>query len=277
MIYSLVTYNSDKTIDEIIEFSSVTEFSETLSANVLSNPVENNYPISDSLTMNQTSFTINGVVSAYSSKEREIVLDGDKFKLVENTDQTTTAEVDLEKRFKMLMEDKRVFSIYRSKSIFDIEVTFLEKFENCVIERLNFTARSGISGAIFPQLTIRQIRIANVVVEDNVNAVPKLQPKLAPKGKNSGTSTASGEGADKDGDGVVSDEEKAADAVNKETKPYSVFTPAIKTARAEADDVTSRANAWAEATRLQDSTGRAYTIQRISGVWQAVPMSKPKG
>lgn len=270
MIYSLVTYNSDKTIDEIIEFSSVTEFNETLSANILTNPVENRYPISDSITMNQNTFNISGVVSVYSSKEREIVLQGDSFVMVENTDQTSTAEVDLEKKFKMLMEDKRVFSIYRSKSMFDIEGTFLEKFDNCVLERLSLSAKVGSSGAIFPQLSIKQIRVAVVKEENNTNAVPKLTPKLAAKGKNAGTSTAS-DGTSSDG---KTPEEKAAEAIGKEKKPYSIFTPSINTARAEADDVIQRDVAWQRATSLQDSTGKAYTIEKVNGVWQPVRMGK---
>ena len=95
MIYSLIINGSD----EVISFSSVTDFTESLSATVTMHETEVGFPISDNVIFSNPEFSISGVFSYYNSMTREIVLEDCEFLVKQDRIKASPVEshVDIEK------------------------------------------------------------------------------------------------------------------------------------------------------------------------------------
>ena len=164
--------------NSLISFDSVTEFSESMSASVTSYEVEAGFPISDNMVLSNPKFTINGILSYYNSPKRELILRDGEFVLVDNVESVTESiHIELEKKIRGLMTDKTPFIIIKSTSLFDILGTEVERIPNCLLESNNFNYSPTESGAVFPKMSIQQVRLSVVEETEMVNATPALIPK----------------------------------------------------------------------------------------------------
>ena len=164
--------------NSLISFDSVTEFSESMSASVTSYEVEAGFPISDNMVLSNPKFTINGILSYYNSPKRELILRDGEFVLVDNVESVTESiHIELEKKIRGLMIDKTPFIIIKSTSLFDILGTEVERIPNCLLDNNSFNYSPTESGAVFPKMSIQQVRLSVVEETEMVNATPALIPK----------------------------------------------------------------------------------------------------
>ena len=162
----------------LISFDSVTEFGESLSASITSYEVEQGYPISDNMVLTNPSFSINGILSYYNSNEREVVLQDGVFVLVDGQAPIVTAvHIELETKVRNLMTMKIPFTIIKSESFLDVMSTEVERIPNCLLSDLSFQYTPTESGAVFPKMTIKQVRLAVVEETEMTNTTPALIPK----------------------------------------------------------------------------------------------------
>ena len=168
MIYSLRIASTE----EIISFSSVTDFSENLSATVTMHETEVGFPISDNVVFSNPEFSISGVFSYYNSMNREIILVDGEFVVRDESN---------------VFESKQPFSIIKSTSLDDISGTEVDRIDSCVMRGLVFNTTADRHGAVFPSMQIVQVRQATVLEEDVPNAIPQIVPILD---KNATSTTA---------------------------------------------------------------------------------------
>ena len=162
----------------LISFDAVTEFGETLSASVTSYEVEDGFPISDNMVLANPEFSINGILSYYNSPQREIILIDGEFVLSESSSiSPEKIHIELEERIRGLMKNKTPFSIIKSESLTDVINTEYERVPNCLLKGLSFQYTASESGAVFPKMTIQQVRLSTVEETEMKNATPSLIPK----------------------------------------------------------------------------------------------------
>ena len=162
----------------LISFDAVTEFGETISASITSYEVEDGFPINDNMVLANPEFSINGILSYYNSPQREIVLVDGEFVLSESsTPSPEKIHIELEERIRGLMKNKTPFSIIKSESLTDVISTEYERVPNCLLKGLNFQYTASESGAVFPKMTIQQVRLSTVEETEMQNATPSLIPK----------------------------------------------------------------------------------------------------
>lgn len=172
MIYSLRLTSTD----EIISFSSVTDFSENLSATVTMHETEVGFPISDNVVLSNPEFSISGVFSYYNSMKREIVLVNGEFVVRDESNSPVDTHIDIEKRIRSVYESKQPFSIIKSTSLDDITGTEVDRIDSCVMRGLVFNTTSDRHGAVFPSMQIVQVRQVTVLEENVPNAIPQIVP-----------------------------------------------------------------------------------------------------
>lgn len=174
MIYSLRITSTD----EIISFSSVTDFSENLSATVTMHETEVGFPVSDNVVFSNPEFSISGVFSYYNSMNREIVLVNGEFVVRDESNTPVETHIDIEKKIRNIYESKQTFSIIKSTGLDDISGTEIERIDGCVMRGLVFNTTADRHGAVFPSMQIVQVRQVKVLEEDVPNAIPQIVPIL---------------------------------------------------------------------------------------------------
>lgn len=174
MIYTLLLPD-----DTLLSFSSVTDFSESYSANITSYETQVGFPITDNMVLNNPTYSMSAILSYYNSPTREIVLVDGEFQVIENNSLDTPLEnqVELEAKVKRLWSEKIPFSVIKSTNLLDILGSELERYESCLLSSLELPQSSGVSGAIFPKLSITKIRLTTVLEEEVPNASPNLIAK----------------------------------------------------------------------------------------------------
>ena len=261
--------------NSLISFDSVTEFSESMSASVTSYEVEAGFPISDNMVLSNPKFTINGILSYYNSPKRELILRDGEFVLVDNVESVTESiHIELEKKIRGLMTDKTPFIIIKSTSLFDILGTEVERIPNCLLDNNSFNYSPTESGAVFPKMSIQQVRLSVVEETEMVNATPALIPKARVADKQQ-----------------VAQAQAQAEATATKPNDPSVKNPNVKesgnTDNSTAKDLTLAANAREEElTKLGnamekradqiEATGKNHSIERNnnSNGWDVVPTSR---
>lgn len=183
MIYSLRIASTD----EIISFSSVTDFSENLSATVTMHETEVGFPISDNVVFSNPEFSISGVFSYYNSADRQIFLVDGEFVVRQDDNKPVETHIDIEKKIRNIYESKQPFSIIKSTSLDDISGTEVDRINSCVMRGLVFNTTADRHGAVFPSMQIVQVRQATVLEESVPNATPQIVPVLD---KNATSTTA---------------------------------------------------------------------------------------
>ena len=261
--------------NSLISFDSVTEFSESMSASVTSYEVEAGFPISDNMVLSNPKFTINGILSYYNSPKRELILRDGEFVLVDNVESVTESiHIELEKKIRGLMTDKTPFIIIKSTSLFDILGTEVERIPNCLLDNNSFNYSPTESGAVFPKMSIQQVRLSVVEETEMVNATPALIPKarVADKQQVAQAQAQAEASATKPNDPSVKNP-NTKESGNTDNSTAKDLTLA---ANAREEELIKLGNAMEKRADQIGATGKNHSIERNnnSSDWDVVPTSR---
>lgn len=268
MIYTFLLPNNS-----LISFDSVTEFSESMSASVTSYEVEAGFPISDNMVLSNPKFTINGILSYYNSPKRELILRDGEFVLVDNVESVSESiHIELEEKIRDLMVNKTPFIIIKSTSLFDILGTEVERIPNCLLESNNFNYSPTESGAVFPKMSIQQVRLSVVEETEMVNATPALIPKARVADKQQVAQAQAEATATKPNDPSVKNP-NVKESGNTDNSTAKDLTLA---GNAREEELTKLGNAMEKRADQIEATGKNHSIERNnnSNDWDVVPTSR---
>ena len=173
MIYTLINRDKDGNISQIISFDSVQSFTESLRATVSSSTVEYGFPISDNVTTENPTYSINTTVSSYSlfNSSKEIYWNGQDFVTSASTTDTNL-HIYMRDSVKSLWENRQVISILESeKASFETNLVtkytqltskYSKEYLNCVITSLEIDTSESSNGVIFLKMTIEKVDVAYV-------------------------------------------------------------------------------------------------------------------
>lgn len=193
MIYTLINRNKDGNISQIISFDSVQSFTESLRSTVSSSTVEYGFPISDNVTTENPTYSINTTVSSYSlfNSDKEIYWDGQDF-VTSSLTTDTNLHIYMRDSVKSLWENRQVISILESeKASFEdnLETKYTQltskynkEYLNCVITSLEIDTSESSNGVIFLKMTIEKVDVAYVsfgqLQEDQMQPPLKAHSKV---------------------------------------------------------------------------------------------------
>ena len=172
MIYTLINRDKDGNISQIISFDSVQSFTESLRSTISSSTVEYGFPISDNITTENPTYSLNTTVSSYSlfNSDKEIYWDGEDF--VSDSSPDKNIHIYMRDAVKSLWENRQVVSILESeKASFeeDIEKKYTQltskyskEYLNCVITSLEIDTSESSNGVIFLKMSIEKVDVAYV-------------------------------------------------------------------------------------------------------------------
>lgn len=265
MIYSLLINSSD----EVISFSSVTDFTENLSATVTMHETEVGFPISDNVVFSNPEFSISGVFSYYNSMTREIILENGEFVVREFNSKASPVEshVDIEKRIRNVYESKQPFSIIKSTSLDDVTGTEVDRIKSCVMRGLTFNTTSDRHGAVFPSMQIVQVRQAEVLEED----VPNAKPQIVPIADKSATSTNVKQSTETGSETTPNEPATSQTAADKAVKGDPEAIKLLAKAQNAQDSNMIQANLWRSITR------QAEAGNNLARRWTVIPSSNEGG
>ena len=238
MIYTIVLFDNQNQATDTISIDCITDFSESYSQTATSHPVETGTPLTDNLTKSNDKFTISGVVSDFSvrDKSKKIKLTPDGDVILDNEDIRKNLiefpEDDTVKTNKTYDIKKQIISLIGVGAVVGIVIS--EKFipENegyittnngvasassieilypCICTSIDFSDSSGEYGVIKPKLQFEKIRIASTRTE-KVDNVPAVLTKT-PTGGAGNTGDATGQSGD-----MVSGSDVVPEAVNSNNK-----------------------------------------------------------
>ena len=193
MIYTIINRDKDGNIAQIISFDSVQSFTESLRSTVSSSTVEYGFPISDNVTTENPTYSLNTTVSSYSlfNSDKEIYWDGQDF-VTASTNTDTNLHIYMRDSVKSLWENRQVISILESeKESFAINLDtkytqltskYNKEYLNCVITSLEIDTSESSNGVIFLKMTIEKVDVAYVsfgqLQEDQMQPPLKAHSKV---------------------------------------------------------------------------------------------------
>lgn len=265
MIYSLRIASTD----EIISFSSVTDFSENLSATVTMHETEVGFPISDNVVFSNPEFSISGVFSYYNSADRQIFLVDGEFVVRQDDNKPVETHIDIEKKIRDIYESKQPFSIIKSTSLDDISGTEVDRIDSCVLRGLVFNTSADRHGAVFPSMQIVQVRQATVLEEDVPNAIPQIVPILNQNATNTTVKQSTESGTDKQPNEKVTDS-TTTDAKLSDVDPETKARYDRK--NSETDFKIQLASREREALELERADGKKRYVDIVNGTPRIITM-----
>ena len=263
MIYSLRLTSTD----EIISFSSVTDFSENLSATVTMHETEVGFPISDNVVFSNPEFSISGVFSYYNSMQREIILVNGEFVVRDESNNPVETHIDIEKKIRNIYESKQPFSIIKSTSLDDISGTEVDRIDSCVMRGLVFNTTADRHGAVFPSMQIVQVRQATVIEEDVPNAIPQIVPIL----NQNATSTTAKQSTETGSETTPNESVTSKTAATKAVKGDPEAVKRLAKAQSEVDSKITQKNLW-EAINNEIRSGNTKAVS-----WKVIPSPNTGG
>ena len=174
MIYTLLNRDKDGNVKQIFSFESVQSFTESLRASVSSSTVEFGFPISDNISTENPTYSLNTVVSAYSlfNQENEIYWDGEDFVSQSSAQGDNNPHLTMRDALKALWKDRQIISILEGeKASFATTVSerydqltskYYKEYDNCAITSLEIDTSESSNGVIFLKMTIEQVDVAYV-------------------------------------------------------------------------------------------------------------------
>ena len=228
MIYTLINRDKDGNIAQIISFDSVQSFTESLRSTVSSSTVEYGFPISDNVTTENPTYSLNTTVSSYSlfNSDKEIYWDGQDF-VTASTNTDTSLHIYMRDSVKSLWENRQVISILESeKASFEVNLEtkytqltskYNKEYLNCVITSLEIDTSESSNGVIFLKMTIEKVDVAYVsfgqLQEDQMQPPLKAHSKVVTDLGTAKTTTT---------DDSSSTKPDATSVAEKNTDPQSV-------------------------------------------------------
>lgn len=195
MIYTIALLNEGGTVEETIEFDSVSSFSESYSSTIPQAPVESGTSLSDHITKGNDKFSMSALITNSMFRKKGALIayvNGEFVRVNEATEPLPTEDpvILMKARLKKLRDDKEIFGIFESlKSGAEIQTTQVNLIYPCVLSELSFDNKDG-ANAIYPNMSFEKIRVSSVEFEVVKNPSPNLIPyiKSNDNGNKSGTS-----------------------------------------------------------------------------------------
>ena len=194
MIYTLLNRDKDGNVKQIFSFESVQSFTESLRASVSSSTVEFGFPISDNISTENPTYSLNTVVSAYSlfNQENEIYWNGEDFVSQSSAQGGNNYHLTMRDALKSLWKDRQIVSILEGdKASFANTVNerytqltskYYKEYENCAITSLEIDTGESSNGVIFLKMTIEQVDVAyvsfGILKEDQMQPPLKAHSKV---------------------------------------------------------------------------------------------------
>ena len=229
MIYTLLNRDKDGNVKQIFSFESVQSFTESLRASVSSSTVEFGFPISDNISTENPTYSLNTVVSAYSlfNQENEIYWNGDDFVSKSSAQGGNNYHLTMRDALKSLWKDRQIISILEGdKASFANTVNeryaqltskYYKEYENCAITSLEIDTGESSNGVIFLKMTIEQVDVAyvsfGILQEDQMQPPLKAHSKVVTDLGTTKTTTT---------DDSSSTKPDATSVAEKSTDPQSV-------------------------------------------------------
>lgn len=194
MIYTLLNRDKDGNVKQIFSFESVQSFTESLRASVSSSTVEFGFPISDNISTENPTYSLNTAVSAYSlfNQENEIYWDGDDFVSQSSAQGGNNYHLTMRDALKSLWKDRQIVSILEgdkasfantvSERYAQLTSKYYKEYENCAITSLEIDTGESSNGVIFLKMSIEQVDVAyvsfGILQEDQMQPPLKAHSKV---------------------------------------------------------------------------------------------------
>jgi len=216
MIYSLVVYDNDLNVTDVISFSAVTSAEESYKAQTTDNVVEYGFTISDHIITNSPEISLDVILSAYSIFSDSLLLEwnGTEFVTGNALSGASTEDdhlvmkqklIDIIKKrqlFTLLITKKDSYIAEYSQKAQDLLNSVVGKFPNCVITSLDFSDKSNSASAVFAKMTIKQIRVARTEKFNVDPSTVKWVQKKTVATTVGGTATGAATGKDANGNPI---------------------------------------------------------------------------
>ena len=192
MIYTLINRDKDGNIVQIVSFDSVQSFTESLRSTISTSTVEYGFPISDNITTENPTYSLNTTISSYSlfKSDKEIYWNGEGF--VSDSSPEKNLHIYMRDSVKSLWETRQVASILASeKASFEEDIErkytqltskYSKEYLNCVITSLEIDTSQSSNGVIFLKMTIEKVDVAYVkfgqLKEDQMQPPLKAHSKV---------------------------------------------------------------------------------------------------
>lgn len=172
MIYTLINRDKDGNIVQIVSFDSVQSFTESLKSTISTSTVEYGFPISDNITTENPTYSLNTTISSYSlfKSGKEIYWNGEDF--VSDSSPDKNIHIYMRDSIKSLWENRQVVSILESeKASFEEDIKrkykqltskYSKEYLNCVITSLEIDTSESSNGVIFLKMNIEKVDVAYV-------------------------------------------------------------------------------------------------------------------
>ena len=194
MIYTLLNRDKYGNVKQIFSFESVQSFTESLRASVSSSTVEFGFPISDNISTENPTYSLNTAVSAYSlfNQENEIYWDGDDFVSQSSAQGGNNYHLTMRDALKSLWKDRQIVSILEgdkasfantvSERYAQLTSKYYKEYENCAITSLEIDTGESSNGVIFLKMSIEQVDVAyvsfGILQEDQMQPPLKAHSKV---------------------------------------------------------------------------------------------------
>lgn len=244
MLYSLFTLNDAGNVNEIFSLDVVNSFKEQYSANIPENPVESGFNVSDTINLTNPTFSLSGLItdSKFNVAGHLVrYVNGEFVKgsaAGEQPDQIQLEKPSLVLRQRLidLQLNKEVFGILEHLDPDNPQQTSVRYIYPCALSDLNFD-KSDASDALYPSMTIKNIRVTYVEFTTVKDAVPDLIPLVKDHlnaGNVSGTTGTTPEVKSSEAEDFLKDQKKAADAATKDVTQNLGGDPAAHAAQEKA-------------------------------------------
>lgn len=247
MIYTLVVKNGEA-VEKILTFDCINGFTKSMSGTVIKTPVENGFPISDHISLENIRFDLSGIITSYSilGDDLELRWNGSYFETVgDSQDRLIKLESDIEQTF----TQREVVTLVESESFLDSNTTSadqikevaIREYNNVVITNLVIESPNGTNGAKVIRISAEQVQVAfiekaELSPEERTPRLEGTKPKVA-----AGTSNTTTTNTD-----ATSEVPSAKAADKSEVKKYVQDTDSQRLG-AVVDEKVAKTNSWNEA------------------------------
>ncbi len=190
MIYTLIVKDGES-IEKILTLDCVNNFSKSMSGTVTKNPVENGFPISDHVSLENVRFDLSGIITSYSILDDDLELrwNGEYFETVGTPqDRLTLIEADIEDTFKkrevVTLVESETFISGDTTSVSQVKEVAIREYDNVIITNLTIESPNGASGAKFVRVSAEQVQVAfiekaELSPEEQTPRLEGTKPKIA--------------------------------------------------------------------------------------------------
>ena len=194
MIYTIVAKDKDDKVVAYFDFDCVRSFDLNMSANVSSTPVESAETITDNISYEPNTYSIEAIISSYGifDATKEIVYDGQGLRQVSSNGQAKeglkthfTAREKLMQLFKSrqtvsLIESDRKPLVYNNpQEAYEMQKQgYFVESESCIITSLKISYPESADDAFYVSMSIQKVLLASVQVLEM--SPDEMTPQVTP-------------------------------------------------------------------------------------------------